>query len=384
MAEDLAITKSADPATPDRLSLRDRVRLLRQRAVGTPAFHRWLRRLPFGRQYANSRAADLLSVMSGFVQSQVLFTLLDTGVLELLEKQPLSRSDLGIRLSIPSDNLRPWLQSAVALEILQELDNGTFTLGDHGIMVVRDPGIEAMIRHHAVLYRDLVAASDLLKSGHHAARLHRFWSYTQGTDVSPEEAGAYSRVMSESQIMLTREILGAVRFDRFRSVLDIGGGTGTFLTALGKQVPATTLHLLDLPAVAEQARAAFNKEGLTARASVHGADFFQDPIPAGHDCYCLTRVLFDHDDAAVMKLLKNVHRAMAPGAKLLIAEPMAGPSKGERVSSAYFAIYLYAMGGGRCRTPQEIRALAETSGFSRTRVIRCGTPMLATVIEAAV
>jgi demethylspheroidene O-methyltransferase len=98
----------------------------------------------------------------------------------------------------------------------------------------------------------------------------------------------------------------------------------------------------------------------------YGGSFLDDPLPRGHDCVTLVRVLFDHEDAVVLRLLRNVRAAMEPGQTLVIAEPMAGNrSRGQRYATAYFGVYVMAMGSGRCRTPEEIGALARQAGFSR-------------------
>jgi len=95
------------------------------------------------------------------------------------------------------------------------------------------------------------------------------------------------------------------------------------------------------------------------------------------------RVLFDHEDAVVLRLLRNVRAAMEPGQTLVIAEPMAGDhSRGQRLSTAYFGIYVLAMGSGRCRSPAEIIALAQAAGFSGFDIRPCRSPLMATLVVA--
>ncbi|MTI44840.1 demethylspheroidene O-methyltransferase [Roseibium hamelinense] len=380
MSENAAIGSPAQDGKT-RLGLRDRIRLLRQRAVSTPAFHHWLRRMPFGRRFANARAADLMTIISGFVQSQVLSVCLKSGILDLLKQQPLPAPAIAARLDLPVRNLEPWLQSATALGILQKLDNGMFALGDHGAVVASDAGLQDMIRHHDVLYRDLLQAQQLLHTGHRDTELHTFWSYTGKHGVDSAEAKAYSQVMSSSQQMLADEIAASCRFSDFKTIVDIGGGTGRFLRAIGTRHPHLSLHLFDLPAVIAEAQEAMEKHGFSNRCIFHSGSFFDDEVPRDHDLYCLIRVLFDHQDDSVIRLLSNVRKAMQPGAKLMIAEPMAGTSKAEQISAAYFSVYLFAMGGGRCRTPCEINDLTKLAGFKRLRLIKTSNPMLLTVLE---
>ncbi|MEM9303454.1 MAG: methyltransferase, partial [Pseudomonadota bacterium] len=94
------------------------------------------------------------------------------------------------------------------------------------------------------------------------------------------------------------------------------------------------------------------------------------------DLVSLVRVLYDHDDPAVLGLLRNAHAAMNKGDTLLVAEPFATEQHERRITDAYFEFYLLAMGSGRPRTPREITGLLKEAGFQRVRFPRTRRPML--------
>jgi demethylspheroidene O-methyltransferase len=164
----------------------------------------------------------------------------------------------------------------------------------------------------------------------------------------------------------------------------VGGGNGAFLRAVAAEAPRLELMLLDLPAVAEEARARFAQAGLGARASVFGGDFTQDALPAGADLITLVRVLHDHDDEVALGLLRRIRAALPAGGRLLLAEPMAGTSGAEPMGEAYFGFYLLAMGRGRPRRPEEIRRMLEAAGFARSRLLSTPTPLLTRALLAEV
>jgi demethylspheroidene O-methyltransferase len=96
----------------------------------------------------------------------------------------------------------------------------------------------------------------------------------------------------------------------------------------------------------------------------------------------LIRVLHDHDDAPAQALLTKIRASLAPGARLLIAEPMARIRGAEPMGEAYFGLYLWAMGSGRPRSPQEIIAMLKQAGFARARRVATAQPVNASVIVA--
>ena len=55
---------------------RSRLRAWRARQVARPEFRRFVQRMPLTRAFSRSREADLFSIATGFVQSQVLFAAL--------------------------------------------------------------------------------------------------------------------------------------------------------------------------------------------------------------------------------------------------------------------------------------------------------------------
>ena len=96
----------------------------------------------------------------------------------------------------------------------------------------------------------------------------------------------------------------------------------------------------------------------------------------------LIRVLHDHDDGAAMVLLRAIHAALPPGGTLFIAEPMAQTPGAQPAGDAYFGFYLLAMGSGRPRSPDEIRAMLRDSGFARSRLLNTSVPLTARAIVA--
>jgi demethylspheroidene O-methyltransferase len=81
--------------------------------------------------------------------------------------------------------------------------------------------------------------------------------------------------------------------------------------------------------------------------------------------------------------LAAARAALAPGGKILVAEPMAGTGGAETVG-AYFSMYLAAMRSGRPRSAAELAALLQAAGFKKIRQKRTNQPLLASVLVGEV
>lgn len=331
-----------------------------------PRFQRMAAAFLPTRFLARREARELFDIVAGFVWSQVLLACVRLGVFERLREGPLAASDL-----LPAGTLEPQaaatlLRAAAALELLEPRGEARWALGRRGAALLGNPGVLAMIEHHAVLYADLVDPVAMLRAPRGDTALARYWPYAAAAEPGGVEAAstaAYTRLMSASQGLVADEILDAWDVSRHRRVLDVGGGDGTFLRAVARRVPGIELALFDLPGVAAQADARFADAGLAARATVTPGDFSRDPLPAGADLITLVRVLHDHDDPRVERLLAAAFAALPPGGTLLIAEPLAGTAGAERMGDAYFGLYLWAMGSGRPRTADELARMLQRAGF---------------------
>jgi demethylspheroidene O-methyltransferase len=357
----------------------------RNRLLMSPRFQRAAAALPFTRPLARREARGLFDIVAGFVYSQVLLACVRLGVFERLRDGPLSAADVlppGTLQAGPASTL---LRAAAALELLEQRSAGRWALGARGAALLGNPGVLAMIEHHAVLYADLVDPVAMLQAPRGTTGLAHYWPYAAADEpdaVDAPSTRAYTQLMSASQGLVAEEILDAYDIGRHRRVLDVGGGDGTFLRAVARRAPGVALALFDLPGVAAQAQRRFAEAGLEGRASVSAGDFSRDPLPGGADLITLVRVLHDHDDGRVDALLAAAFRALPPGGTLLVAEPLAGTPGAERMGDAYFGIYLWAMGSGRPRTADELSARLQQAGFRRPVERRTRVPLQTRVLVA--
>ncbi|MBU8540550.1 methyltransferase [Falsiroseomonas tokyonensis] len=367
--------------------LMDRFRAWREGVTANPGFRAWAARFPLTRPMARRRARQLFDLCAGFVYSQVLAACVKLRLFEILHEAPASEAALALRLAVPPEAMARLLAAAAALDLTRRRADGLWVLGPLGAAMIGNPGIAAMVEHHALLYADLADPVALLRRERGGNALSAYWAYAGA--AQPEALGAervadYSALMAASQPMVAAEVLASYDFRRHRVLLDVGGGEGAFLSEVAAAAPDLRLMLFDLPQVAARASARFAARGLAGRAQVFGGDFSADPLPKGADLISFVRVLHDHDDAVVMGLLRAARAALPPGGRLLIAEPMAGTSGAEPMGEAYFGFYLLAMGRGRPRRPEELHAMLSEAGFAASRALPTPTPLLTRLIVADV
>ncbi len=348
------------------------------RILSDSGFQHWSARFPLTRRVARREARALFDICAGFTYSQVLAACVELNLFARVAAAPMRLEALALFCEVPEPAMRMLVDAAVSLRLLK-VSKGLVRLGALGAALRGNPGIAAMVTHHRLFYADIADPVALLR-GEIETQLSNFWPYCGGAG----NAGAYSALMAATQPMIAGEILDGYDVARHAVILDIGGGDGSFLRQVAAKALAAQLQLFDLPEVAAVAAGRFAQAGLAARASVFSGDFARDELPRGASLVTLVRILHDHDDAAVLHLLRAVRAVLPPGGVVLIAEPFAGTPGAQPVGAAYFGFYLQAMGSGRARRADEIEQLLITAGFSQPRHIQTGQPLLTGLITASV
>ncbi|RVT81942.1 methyltransferase domain-containing protein [Rhodobacteraceae bacterium CCMM004] len=357
-------------------------RAWRNRLAASRGFQSWASRMPVLRGRARREGAALFDLVAGFAQSQVLRALVELEILHTLREGPQDAADLAPQVGLTEDRTRLLLDAGTALGLL-ERTRGGYLATARGAALLGVPGLEAMILHHEVLYRDLADPVALLR-GTAETELAAFWPYVFGAGAAedPGQAARYSALMADTQALVAEEALRHLRLDGVRHLMDVGGGTGVFLAHAARAAPGARLTLFDLPHVADAARSRFAAEGLAERTTVVPGSFRDGPLPPGADAISLVRVLYDHADATVAALLAKVAAALPPGGRVIVAEPMTGGARPHVPGDVYFALYCLAMRTGRARSAAEIAALLAAAGFADIRVRRTDRAYVTGVVEA--
>ncbi|MEO1024603.1 MAG: methyltransferase [Pseudomonadota bacterium] len=334
------------------------------RQVARPAFQDWASRMPVLNRLARRDGAEIFQLVQGFVQSQVLYALVKLNLPRRLMDGPLLPEALALSDGFDTRRMALLLQAGAGIGLLKRHRDGRFGLTRKGAALCGVPGLEQMILHHDVLYRDMADPVALLR-GKTETELADFWPYVFGANgaVDAGVTETYSDLMANSQALVARDTLRTVSLDGVRRLVDVGGGSGAFLIEVAKAYPALELELFDLPAVMSSARERVSRAGLSDRIELIGGSFKEDALPEEADAISLIRVLYDHDESAIRNLIAKVFAALPPSGRLIISEPMSGGARPDPITDVYFAFYTLAMRTGQARSADAIAKVCADAGF---------------------
>lgn len=151
-------------------------------------------------------------------------------------------------------------------------------------------------------------------------------------------------------------------------MLDIGVGAGAWSMPFARRDPQSTITGFDLPATLKESREIIAEYGLTARyrfveGNLLNADFGSDAydfVVLGNMCHGLT-------PQQNRDLFKRIHRALAPGGLLLIADMIPNDQRTAPPFPVLFAVNMFVMGGEDVYTLPEYKSWLNETGYRDVR-----------------
>ena len=324
----------------------------------------------------------MLQMIQGFWVSRALYVAAKLGIPDLLKDESKSSADLAQATGTHAPSLYRVLRALDSVGVFAEDDRGRFALTPLGATLRTDvPGslryfaVEELGENHYPAWEKVLHSVETGAIAFNHVYGASKWQYMA---EHPDEAKIFDAAMSSFSSVVASAVVAAYDFSSSATVVDIGGGDGTLLTAMLKANPQLRGVLADLPHVAEGAQRRIKAQSLADRCEIAMGSFFES-APAG-DTYVLKWIIHDWDDEQSVTILKNCRSAMATNGRILLVEAVIQSGRATSFSK-YMDLNMLVMTGGRERTEAEYRALLDSAGLRLMRIIPTHTEM--SVIEAA-
>ncbi len=319
---------------------------------------------------------SIMQVASGFMASKHLFVANEVGLFECLAEGQATLDDLSHRTGVSRSTIRILADAMVAL---------------------------GFVERQAERYQNGPVAATFL-SGRTPADLRpllRFWnrlSYpawahleevvrTEQAVIEPLNE-VLGKIMSDgieaSTAAAAEALATSYNFRHHHRVLDLGGGTGSFLLAILRHHPGLKTTLFEIPAVAALARKRVVHTPLEESVEIVTGDFFHDPIPAGHDVVLLANILHNFSPEHNLVLLRRIRSGVPDGTRLLLVDFWTDPTHTQPMFAALMAgEFLVHSGEGASYSEEEGRGWLHESHWQPLERIPLAGPASLIVAQTA-
>jgi cyclopropane fatty-acyl-phospholipid synthase-like methyltransferase len=163
-------------------------------------------------------------------------------------------------------------------------------------------------------------------------------------------------------------LLKKLPLKKARSLLDVGGGLGSYSIAFCQCYSNLEATVIEHPKIAPLTRRAIHEANMAQRIQVIGIDIFRQSLPQGFDAVFLSNVLHAQGARENRSLFSKLHRCLNPKGQLILRDVFlnrdgTGPEWG-----TLFSVLLFLnTPRGRCYRLDDILQWLREAGFSRVK-----------------
>jgi hypothetical protein len=329
-------------------------------------------------QLSPEAAQALRQLALGKWISQIVYVAAELGLADLMKSGPRTAAEMAAEIKVSADALARIMRALVGLGVFAQVGADRYGLAPMGAWMQSDVpgslrGFSRMLGHDATwrVWGDIVES---VRTGEEAfKRVHGVGAFDY-MESHQDFARIFNDAMSAVSGMETGAVIQAYDFRGIETLIDVGGGHGFLLASILKATPGLRGILSDLAHARPGAEDLLAREGVADRCRIVTGDMFAS-VATGADACIMKHIIHDWSDELSLTILRNCHRALPAGGKLLVVEVVIPPGPEMHFGKLLDIEMLVLTTGGRERTEGDFRQLYEAAGFELTRVVPTQSPV---------
>ena len=320
------------------------------------------KRLSIGR-----RQVEALQVAEGFFEAQVLFALNALDVFNHLANGPRTAEEVASEIRVQADPLARLLNAGVVAGLLT-LTDGRFSnspLSESVLLSDSKGHLRDWMRWLARLADRFGRLPEAVRTGKPPVDPSRHL----GGD--PELTRDFIMAMHDYARLRGSEVVEHLDLSDASSLIDVGGGPGTYAILFAQAWPNLQVTAFDLPDVVPLAEENCRAAGVGDRVRTVAGSYLEDDLGEGFDVAFVSDVLHQESRETAVEILRRVWRAVRPGGRLVVQGMHVNE---DRVSPRWpvlaSLIMLVLYGEGRMYTIAETVDMVEEAGFRSPEHVR--------------
>jgi ubiquinone/menaquinone biosynthesis C-methylase UbiE len=276
-----------------------------------------------------------------------------------LEDGPLAAEELADTLDVQVTKVRPLLYALVVAGLLN-VEDGLFANtpeADSYLVQGKPSYLGGEHELMSVLWDALLKTAATISAGAPQAK----WDYSS---MSEKELAAVFRGIHPGAIDVGHDLMTHHDFSTFRSLLDVGGGSGGLAIALTESNPQLRATVIDLASVTPLTKRFVEEANAVDRVEIVTADVVRDELSGSFDVAVASKLTQVLSPDEVRAALANVANVLDPGGVIHLVTQVLDDSRLSPEDAVSFnLVFLNIYDHGQAYTEQEYRDWLAESGF---------------------
>ncbi|NIR48305.1 methyltransferase domain-containing protein [candidate division KSB1 bacterium] len=187
---------------------------------------------------------------------------------------------------------------------------------------------------------------------------------TGSKDENEKQTREFTLAMANIGQLSAHQVVEGLDLRGVQSMLDLGGGPGTYAMEFAKKNGQMHLRLFDQPEVIAIAEQRIREAGFEERISTLAGDAFEDDIGSGYDLAFLSNFIHILSLEDIVKIFKKIGRTLNPEGRLVVKDFFANEVRtGPQFATQFALNMLLNTKSGNTHTFSEINQAFAEAGF---------------------
>jgi ubiquinone/menaquinone biosynthesis C-methylase UbiE len=300
----------------------------------------------------------IMKIAMGFMAAKHLFVASEVGLFEALAAGPADLAMLSRKTGVPARTLGILAAAMTSVGLLERDGSNYKNSAAAAAFLAGVPGIDLRPNLRfwdQISYPMWQKLADAVRSGEGQSQFGRLDSGHQQI---------FSTGVEAFTAPVAAALAEAYEFGRHHRVLDVAGGTGSFLVAVLKKHPGLQATLFELPGPCAVARLKLANLPEGKRIRIVEGDAFKDPLPDGHDAVIVANAAHVFSADRNVTLMKSIRAGVAAGARLLLVDLWTDPSYTQPAPAALMSgEFLLFSGEGQSYSEADAKYWLDRTGW---------------------
>jgi SAM-dependent methyltransferase/predicted transcriptional regulator len=295
---------------------------------------------------------------SSFQKSRILLSGFELDIFTNIEESGITSNQISHNLNLDEHACERLMNALVSLGFLKKQNQLFFnTAESFAFLSKKSPDYLGGLMHSNHLWNTWSNLTKVVRTGVSA---HPDEINLRGEDwLTPFINAMHDRAKKQAP-----QQLASIDLSGIKSILDIGGGSGSYSMEFASRKPGIEATVFDLPNVVPITKTFLEKEGFSDKVKTYAGDYTTDDLPGGFDMVFLSAIIHSNSLKVNRDLIKKCFGSLNRNGQIVIQDWIMNNDRTQPTSGAVFAInMLVGTESGDCYTEQEIIEMLRAAGF---------------------